>query len=92
MITTETISEIKNATISLVVSGKEYRSVFPDSSFQSLLLARTLDNPTENSHILIRDTFLDIMDTKMRLFNLSQVDSFRFTYKDGEGFKHIIEK
>ena len=92
MLTTEDIENIKNATISLVSNGKEFRSVFPDSSFQSLLLARTLDNPTENSHILIRDTFLDIMDTKIRLFNLSQVDSFRFTYKDGQGFKHIIEK
>ena len=92
MITTETISEIKNATISLVSNGKEYRSVFPDSSFQSLLLCRTLDNPTENSHILIRDTFLDILDTKLRLLNLTKVDSFRFTYKDGEGYKHIIER
>lgn len=92
MITTETISEIKNATISIVSNGKEYRSVFPDSSFQSLLLARTLDNPTENSHILIRDVFLDILDTKIRLFNITQVDSFRFTYKDAEGFKHIIER
>ena len=92
MITTETIKNIKNATISLVSNGKEYRSVFPDSSFQSFLLSRTLDNPTENSHILIRDTFLDILDTKIRLFNINQVDSFRFTYKDGEGYKHIIEK
>lgn len=92
MLTTEDIENIKNATISLVSNGKELRSVFPNSSFQSLLLARTLDNPTENSHILIRDTFLDIMDTKIRLFNLSHVDSFRFTYKDGEGYKHIIEK
>ena len=92
MLTTEDIENIKNATISLVSNGKEYRSVFPDSSFQSLLLARTLDNPTENSHILIRDTFLDILDTKIRLFNITQVDSFRFTYKDGEGYKHIIER
>lgn len=92
MITTETIENIKNATISVVSNGKEYTSVFPNSSFQSLLLARTLDNPTENSHILIRDTFLDILDTKLRLFNLSQVDSFRFTYKDGEGYNHIIER
>ena len=92
MLSVETISEIKNATISIVIEGKEHRSVFPDSSFQSLLLARTLDNPIEDSHILIRDTFLDIMDTKLRLFNWSQVDSFRFTYKDGEGFKHIIER
>ena len=92
MITTETISEIKNATISLVSNGKEFRSVFPDSSFRRVLLARTLDNPTENSHILIRDTFLDILDTKIRLFNITKVDSFRFTYKDGEGYKHIIER
>lgn len=92
MLSLETIENIKNATISVSFKGKEHRSVFPDSSFQSLLLARTLDNPTEDSHILIRDTFLDIMDTKLRLFNIPQVDSFRFTYKDGEGFKHIIER
>ncbi len=92
MITTEDIQNIKNATIIVVSNGKEYRSVFPNSSFQSLLLARTIDNPTENSHILIRDTFLDILDTKLRLFSLSQIDSFRFTYKDSEGYKHIIER
>lgn len=92
MVTLETIESIKNATISVVINGKEHRSVFPNSSFQSLLLARNLDNPTEDFHILIRDTFLDILDAKMRLFNLSQVDSFRFTYKDGEGYKHIIER
>ncbi len=92
MITKETIESIKHATICIVSNGTEYRSVFPDSSFQSFLLARTLENPTENSHILIRDTFLDILDTKIRLFNLSHVDSFRFTYKDGEGYKHIIER
>lgn len=92
MITTETIQTIKNATIRFISNGTEYRSVLPDSSFQSLLLARTLDNPTEESHILIRDAFLDIMDTKIRLFNFPQVDSFRFTYEDGEGYKHIIER
>ena len=92
MVSLETIESIKNATISVVINGKEHRSVFPNSSFQSLLLARTLDNPTEELHILIRDAFLDIMDTKLRLFNLSHFDSFRFTYKDGEGYKHIIER
>ena len=92
MLSLETISEIKNATISVVINGKEHKSVFPNSSFQSLLLARALDNPTEDLHILIRDTFLDILDTKLRLFNISQFDGFRFTYKDGEGFTHIIER
>lgn len=92
MITLKTIDNIKNATISVFIKGKEHRSVFPNSSFQSFLLARALDNPTEDLHILIRDTFLDILDTKLRLFNISQFDGFRFTYKDGEGFKHIIER
>ena len=92
MITKSDIQNIKNATISLVSNGKDFLLAFPDSSFQSLLLSRALDNPTENSHILIRDTFLDILDTKIRLFNINQVDSFRFSYKDGEGYKHIIER
>lgn len=92
MVTLETIESIKNATISVVINGKEYKSVFPNSSFQSLLLAQNLDNPTEDFYILIRDTFLDILDTKLRLFNCSHFDSFRFTYKDGDGYKHIIER
>ncbi len=92
MLSLETIETIKNATISIFVNGKEHSLVLPDSSFQSSLLARTWDNPYDDSHILIRDTFLDIFDTKIRLFNLSHVDSFRFTYKDGEGYKHIIER
>lgn len=90
--TIEAINNIKNATISLVISGKTHRSVVPDSTFQSLLLARNLDNLDESSHILIRNTFLDLMDTKLRLFNITQVDSFRFTYTDEDGYKHIIER
>lgn len=90
--TIDSMVNIKNATISFVSNGTEYRSVVTNSTFQSSLLSRYLDDPSENSHIIIRDTFLDLLDTKLRLYNLSHVDSFRFTYKDGEGYKHIIER
>ena len=92
MISIETISKIKNATITIVSNGKVNRTVLPNSSFQAILLARTLDIPTENSHVLIRDVFLEILDENLKIHDLSQIDSFRFSYTDEDGYKHIIER
>ncbi len=92
MITTESISKIKNASITFISNGKVNKSVLSNSTFQSLLLARTLDIPTENSHVLIRDAFLDILDQKLKILGLSQIDSFRFCYTDEDGYRHIIER
>ena len=94
MITPESLNFVYNVKIEFICSNN-YKSklVFKNQQFRDLMMVRFLSEEGKYTelHQLLIATCLNALSDEVIVHHLSPIDEFTITFRDEEGYKHIIE-
>ena len=94
MITTDSLKTIHNVKIDFVcIDNYKSKLCFKNQQFIDMMNARLIaeDGKYTELHQLVIATCLNALADEVIIRHLSPFDEFTITFRDEEGYKHIIE-